>query len=589
MDFVKDFIQSIVDIVWGWPKLLPLMVVILLGSGIFITLRLRFIQLFKVKHAIDVIRGKYDNVQDAGDINHFQALAAALSATVGIGNIAGVATAIYYGGPGALFWMWITAVFGMALKYAEATLAVRFRKINPDGSASGGPMYYIEKGLGPKWKPLAIAFASFAVISSFGTGNSIQAFTCSDQILSEFKQALPTHSWLIQQVNFIGIEVEPVRIFTGIVLATLVALVILGGIRRIGKVAAKLAPFMALFYVVTALLILLMQADRIFPTFATIFAQAFNPRAELVGFAGGGFLIFLNTVVWGVKRGLFSNEAGQGSAPIAHSAAKTNEPAREGVVGGIGPFIDTILICTLTALVILSTGTWDRSPQGMMKGTVELSADGLVAPTDVSALPALDDWEKWQPGSQVFFLIEAPDEDDKDTMVRQKIMGRIKSTDSSAIIEWGEMPKGAIWTTDKEGAPEKRIFRDFKGATLTSHAFDVAFPGLGKWLVTLAAWLFAISTMISWSYYGEQGVLFLMGKKAIIPYKFIFCLGTIIAPIVVTTDSQLGELADFGTGWMLWANMPIVLALGYLAVRCNNDYFKRLKAGEFKKNTSKKA
>jgi len=209
MEQVKEFIQSIVDIVWGWPKLLPLMVVILLGSGIFITLRLRFIQLFQVRHAIDVIRGKYDNIKDDGDINHFQALAAALSATVGIGNIAGVATAIYYGGPGALFWMWITAVFGMALKYTEATLAVRFRKIHPDGSASGGPMYYIEKGLGPKWKPLAIAFASFAVISSFGTGNSIQAFTCSDQILSEFKQALPAHSWLIQNINFFGIDVEP--------------------------------------------------------------------------------------------------------------------------------------------------------------------------------------------------------------------------------------------------------------------------------------------------------------------------------------------------------------------------------------------
>ncbi len=482
MEHINEFIQSLVNIVWGWPKLLPLMVIILLGSGVIITLRLRFIQLFKVGHAIDVIRGKYDNVKDEGDINHFQALAAALSATVGIGNIAGVATAIYYGGPGALFWMWITAVFGMALKYTEATLAVRFRKINPDGSASGGPMYYIEKGLGPKWKPLAIAFASFAVISSFGTGNSIQAFTCSDQILSEFKQALPVHSWLVNPIRFVGIQVEPVRIMTGVVLALLVALVILGGIRRIGKVAAKLAPFMALLYVVSALLILLMHAERIIPTFVTIFSEAFRPRAELVGFAGGGFLLFLNTVVWGVKRGLFSNEAGQGSAPIAHAAAKTKEPAREGAVAMIGPLVDTLIICTLTGLVIVSTQTHEALVDG-----VRLNGSPLTALAFKTGL--------------------------------------------SPLFPWGDK------------------------------------------IITFAVFLFAISTAISWSYYGDRSAEYLFGPRAVRPYKLFYVFFHFIGAIV--SLEVVWGFGDVALGLMAIPNLIALIALSGKVINITNDYFAR--------------
>ena len=562
-----EIISGINGVLWG-----PWSFILLVLSGLLFTVWTKFTQYRALTHGIQVVRGIYDDPEDKGAINHFQALSAALSATVGLGNIGGVALAIGLGGPGSLFWMWVIGFLGMALKTVEITLSMMYRNIDDPDNPSGGAMWVIDQTLGKKGG----AFKTLAKI--------IGGIFCTTLLISTMTGGNMFQSWNVADLTNLYFGVP--QLVTGAVMAVLVGAVIIGGIKRIGSVAGKLVPLMCVLYIAAAIAVLFLNASEIPSMLSLIVSSAFSDTAGTGAFLGGS-VGFAFTV--GVKRALFSNEAGQGSAPIAHSAAKTNEPAREGVVGGIGPFIDTILICTLTALVILSTGTWDRSPQGMMKGTVELSADGLVAPTDVSALPALDDWEKWQPGSQVFFLIEAPDEDDKDTMVRQKIMGRIKSTDSSAIIEWGEMPKGAIWTTDKEGAPEKRIFRDFKGATLTSHAFDVAFPGLGKWLVTLAAWLFAISTMISWSYYGEQGVLFLMGKKAIIPYKFIFCLGTIIAPIVVTTDSQLGELADFGTGWMLWANMPIVLALGYLAVRCNNDYFKRLKAGEFKKNTSKKA
>ncbi|MBN1480534.1 sodium:alanine symporter family protein [candidate division KSB1 bacterium] len=482
MEKVNDFIQSLVSIVWGWPELMPLMVVILLGSGIFITLRLRFIQLFKTGHAIDVIRGKYDNPQDAGDINHFQALAAALSATVGIGNIAGVATAIHYGGPGALFWMWITAIFGMALKYAEATLAVQFRKINPDGSASGGPMYYIEKGLGPAWKPLAIAFAAFAVVSSMGTGNSIQAFTCADQILSEFKLALSPEHPLLAPINFLGIHVELVRLFTGLFLATLVALVILGGIKRIGKVAARLAPFMAIVYVVSALIILSIHADRIVPTFATILSEAFQPRAELVGFVGGGFLLFLNTVVWGVKRGLFSNEAGQGSAPIAHAAAKTNEPAREGAVAMIGPLVDTLIICSLTGLVIVSTQTY------------EVVVDGAR----------------------------------------------------------------------------------LNGSPLTALAFKTGLSPLFPWgdkIITFSVFLFALSTAISWSYYGDRSAEYLFGPGAIRPYK-IFYVCAHFAGAIVSLEIVWG-FGDVALGLMAIPNLIALVVLSGKVIRTTNDYFGR--------------
>lgn len=484
MESIRQFIQSAVDIVWGWPELLPLMVVILLGTGIYITFRMRWIQLFKVGHAIDVIRGKYDNVKDEGDINHFQALSAALSATVGIGNIAGVATAIHYGGPGALFWMWITAIFGMALKYSEATLAVRFRNIHEDGSASGGPMYYIEKGLGPRWKPLAIAFASFAVISSMGTGNSIQAFTCSDQILSEFNAALPANSWLITPVSFLGISVEPVRIMTGAILAGLVALVILGGIKRIGKVAARLAPFMALLYVVSALLILLMHLDRILPTFATILSQAFQPRAELVGFAGGGFLLFLNTVVWGVKRGLFSNEAGQGSAPIAHAAAKTKEPAREGVVAMIGPLVDTLIICSLTGLVIIST-------------------------------------------------------------------------QSHEVLEAGAR---------------------LNGSPLTAHAFQTGLSPIFPWgdkIITAAVFLFAISTAISWSYYGDRSAEYLFGSRAIRPYKLVYVAFHFIGAIV--SLELVWGFGDVALGLMAIPNLIALIALSGKVRSLTADYFSREK------------
>jgi len=278
MDTVKSVIDFTGGIVWNWPPQLPFLVILLVGTGIFLTVRLRFIQIRRFRHSLEVIAGHYDNPKDEGDISHFQALSAALSATVGIGNIAGVATAIHYGGPGALFWMWVTAIFGMCTKYVECTLSHYYRILHPDGSASGGPMYYIEKGLGSGWKWLGVAFAALAVICSFGTGNAIQSFTVADS----FRADLGVPPWI-----------------TGLITSTLVALVILGGIRRIGQVACRLAPGMAIIYVTGGLLVLVLNYDHIPATFALIFNEAFTPTAGLGGFAGATMTW---TLIWGIKR-----------------------------------------------------------------------------------------------------------------------------------------------------------------------------------------------------------------------------------------------------------------------------------------------
>jgi AGCS family alanine or glycine:cation symporter len=319
---------------------ITLQVVLLLGIGLFLTLRLGVIQIRRLGHGFAVASGRYDDPDEPGDVSHFQALTTALSATVGIGNIAGAAIAIHWGGPGALFWMWMTAFLGMATKFSEVTLAQKYRDVEEtsakwSGKVAGGPMYYIEKGLGPKWKPVAAFFAIMLGVTAFLTGNGIQANTVADAM----------------QTNF---RIEPW--ITGLVTSGIVALVILGGISRIGRVTSILAPLMAAIYVLAALTIILLNIGQVPATFALIFREAFNPSAGVAGTGVGAFLV---TLMWGVRRGLFSNEAGQGSAPIAHAAAKTDEPVSEGVVALLEPFIDTIIIVTMTALVVIMTGAWN--------------------------------------------------------------------------------------------------------------------------------------------------------------------------------------------------------------------------------------
>lgn len=546
MEVLERVVGFLNNLVWNTPEVLPAMVILLLGYGIFITLRMGFIQIRKFTHGVKVVSGFYDNPDDTGDVNHFQALSTALSATVGIGNIAGVAIAIHFGGPGALFWMWVTAFFGMAVKYSECTLSVKYRIKNTDGSVSGGPMYYIEKGLGPNWKWLAVIFACLAVICSFFTGNAIQANTVADVMENSFFIIVPTY-------------------VTGLITASIVGIVIIGGIKRIGYVTARLTPFMALIYVLGALLVLLINYDQIIPSFGTIFSYAFNPQAGAWGVGSG---LFITTMVWGVKRGLFSNEAGQGSAPIAHGAAKTEEPVREGVVALLEPFIDTILICTMTGLVIISTGVWD------MKHATEVNLNS----------PDLE-----------FQITETMDDETvlvvKEGIIQNGVMLRSAFPIDTVFANMAQTEyftgtidtQSLTATSDASGEQTGIVYGNeiYNGATLTSEGFEQGlaplFPG-GKYIVTLSVLLFAISTSISWSYYGDRSIQYLFGDKSIIYYKAVYVILHFIGAI--TALGTIWAIGDIALGLMTFPNLIALFALSGVVYSTTKDYFQRLQESE---------
>jgi len=344
MEEIVKFIDSIFvaynEYVGGYALL-----IMLVPTGLYFAFKFKFIHITQLRHTLQVIRGKFDKKEDTGDINHFRALTTALSATVGTGNIVGVALAIYYGGPGAVFWMWITGFLGMVLKFVECTLSFKFRKVHEDGSISGGPMYYMEMGLKKKLggfaKIMAVIFATATILCSLGTGNMAQSNSISDVLMTNYQ--IPV--WV-----------------TAIAVTALVLLVIVGGIKRIAEVTSKLVPFMAVFYFVGAIIIIIVFIDKIPGAFLLIFKSAFTGTAATGGFIGSVFII---TLRYGVARGLFSNEAGQGSAAIAHAAAKTKHPVREGLVASIGPLVDTLIICSLTALVVILTGAWQSGIEGV--------------------------------------------------------------------------------------------------------------------------------------------------------------------------------------------------------------------------------
>lgn len=564
-----SFLEIITGFLWG-----PWTFLVLMGAGILFTLWTKFIQFRAVTHGIAVVRGVYDDPDSPGAISHFQALSAALSATVGLGNIGGVALAIAAGGPGSLFWIWIIGFLGMAIKTVEVTLALMYRNTDDPDNPSGGAMWVIDKTLGKHndWRKTAAKIMAY--------------FFCCTLLLSSMTGGNMFQSWNVGDVLNVYFGIP--QIATGIVMALVVGAVIIGGIKRIGDVAGKVVPFMCAMYVLACFAVLAVNWSAIPSMFVLIVQSAFTPVA-----AGGAFLgvgVYAAFEI-GLKRALFSNEAGQGSAPIAHSAAKTDEASREGIVAGLEPLIDTILICTLTALVILLTGTWNRDPIGDIRGGIQISQEQgsdkaiFQSSSSVADLPELASWESWQPGSQIFVVVQVPDEEGGTKL--QQVYAEIKAGETAGQdhLEWQEAPAGTTWVLDENGNPDKRVYRKFAGASLTAHAFDRAFPGLGKWLVTIGTILFGLSTMISWSYYGEQGVVYMFGngKFAVFGYKLVFLLGTMIAPISVSTTRELGMLTDLGTGFMLWANMPILLMMGYLAVRDLSSYFKQLEAGEFKR------
>ena len=428
----------------------PLTLIALLGTGLYLTLRMGLVQIRGFRHSIHLIGGRYSSHKDVGEVSHFQALATALSATVGTGNIAGVATAITLGGPGALFWMWVTAFIGMATKFTECTLALKFREIAPDGTVAGGPMYTLLNGL--KMPKLATLFATFALIASFGIGNMVQANSVVDGLGFIFP-AVKEDGWLL-----------------GIVMAVLVGLVILGGVKRIAKVAATLVPFMAIFYVAGALLVLFNHLADIPAALWTIVNHALNPWA--VGGAAVG-----EAIRWGVARGLFSNEAGLGSSPMAHAAARTNEPVREGLVAMMEPFIDTLVICTMTGLVIVVTGAYLSRPE------------------------------------------------------------------------------------------------DAVGAALTAYAFSETLGAGGAWVVGVGLSLFAFSTIISWSYYGDRAAQFLFGARAVLPYRAVFTVMVVFGAAVPLP--LVWNLADITNILMALPNLLCLIMLAGLVRKLHDEYFAR--------------
>jgi AGCS family alanine or glycine:cation symporter len=448
METTETLIKSINGLVWG-----PPMLIMILGVGLFLSIGLKLMPVLRLGAGFRLMWKGRTGEESEGEIPPFQALMTALSATVGTGNIAGVATAVFLGGPGALFWMWLTALVGMATKYSEAVLAVRFREVDERGAYVGGPMYYIRNGLGSKWAWLGVLFAIFAAIAGFGIGNTVQANSVADVLNVNF--GLP--HWV-----------------TGVILMILVGLVLIGGIRRIGQVASSLVPLMAVSYVIAGLIVLAINATEIPAAFALVFEHAFSPVAAQGGFAGAAVWAAIR---FGVARGIFSNEAGLGSAPIAHAAAQTNSPISQGMVAMLGTFIDTIIICTITGLVIITSG---------------------------------------------------------------------------------------VWTSGESGA------------ALTSMAFRTALPGFGNYIVAISLAVFAFTTTLGWSFYGERCVEFLFGVRAILPYRVLWILAI---PLGATVNlGMIWLVADTLNAMMALPNLIALLLLSPVVFRLTREHFEKQKA-----------
>jgi len=522
----------------------------IVGTGVLFTVWSGFSQYRALTHGPAVIRGVYDDPGDPGAINHFQALSAALSATVGLGNIGGVALAIALGGPGAVFWMWVIGFLGMGIKLTEVTLSMLYRNTDDPENPHGGPMWVasgaLERG-NMAWlgRVIASVFCVTLLVSTATGGNMFQAWNVGELTQEYF--SIP--SWI-----------------TGVVLAVLVGMVIIGGIKRIGKVSATLVPLMVLLYLLAGSYVLAINIADIPAVFALIVKSAFAPTEATGAFVGG---TAASAFLFGLKRAVFSNEAGQGSSAIAHSAAKTDEPVREGIVAGLEPFIDTIVVCTFTALIILSTGIWNRGPDvafAEVPAATRSDAGWLLARTHLTG-------DEWYDGDSVSVVVRAHTRDE--VFDRHKIAGTVRQMGSEFSIDWDVFDSPAEPVIVGGG-----YYRSYVGATLTAKAFDSVLPGLGKWLISIAAWLFAISTMISWSYYGEQGVVYLAGEKPVVAYRIAYCSLIIIATLgFVQTDTDLDNVIGIGTGVLVLANIPICWFFGYQAMRAYKDYVARLKSG----------
>lgn len=582
MELFQRIVASVEYYVWefGLPgewfgapgQTIPFVVIALIGAGIWLTVRMSFIQLRRFGHGVAVTTGKYDDPNEPGDVSHFQALTTALSATVGIGNIAGVAIAIHWGGPGALFWMWVTAFLGMATKFTEVALAQHYRDIYKDegkeddqearllGTVSGGPMYYIEKGLGSNWKWMAVLSAILLGTVAFFTGNAVQANTVSDVMFADF-----------------GVNVW----ITGIITAGVVALVILGGITRIGRVTSVLAPGMAAIYVLGGLTILIFNMEEVLPTLGLIFQEAFNPTAGVAGTGAGAFLV---TMMWGVRRGLFSNESGMGSAPIAHSAAQTDEPVSEGVVALLEPFIDTIVICSITGLAILMTGVWNDTFPTVLDlssgNTSYVAVDPATGTASALKTEALQPFEVEQgvavqeagaPAQLAWYDVAVPrlftgctGVCDEESDLTNLFSGTVHPARGVAVAGDGTQ-HGTLYGMAVEN-----------GAPLTQLAFEKGLSPLGNWggyIVTISVLLFAVSTAISWNYYGNRCANYLFGENAILPYNIVYVIMHLVG--AVTALSVIWTIGDIFLGLVILPNLLAMVLLSGKVRGLLKSYFQR--------------
>jgi len=488
MEQISQVIGSINGWVWG-----PPMLILILGTGLYLSIGLKAMPLHRLGFGFRMLwQGRKE--QGSGDITPFNALMTSLSATIGTGNIAGVGTALAIGGPGALFWMWITALVGMATKYAEAVLAVRYREVDENNNHVGGPMYYIRNGLGRKWLWLATLFAVFGAVAGFGIGNTVQANSVAHGLEEQF-----------------GVP----EIWTGVVMAVLVGLVLIGGIRWIAQVAGKLVPLMALAYLVSGLIVLALNAGEIPGAIVTIVDYAFTPAAGVGGFAGASVML---AIQMGVARGIFSNEAGLGSAPIAHAAAETDSPVRQGTVAMLGTFIDTIIICTITGLVIVVSGQWKAVDPEF---TACQERGGVI----------------------------------EDSLERSWM---IRKADTVCTLEADD---GTVETFDKNQT----------GAALTSVSFGSELPGSGAYVVAIGLALFAFTTILGWSVYGERCIEYLFGVHAIIPFRVVWILAVPVGAI--TQLDFVWLLADTMNAMMAIPNLVALLLLSPVVFKVTKAFF----------------
>lgn len=513
MQQVNDFLSLIDNYIGGssW------FVYLLLGTGLFFTIYLKFPQFKFLGHAFKVVRGKFDKKGDQGDTSHFQALTTALSGTVGTGNIAGVALAIHLGGPAALFWMLVTAFLGMTTKFVEVTLSHKYREKTEDGLISGGPMYYMKNKLNMKW--LAAIFAIATILSSFGTGNLPQINSISNAIFATF-----------------GIK----HIITGAVLAVLLGFVIIGGIKRIAKVTEKLVPSMALIYFIGAFTVIFYNLENIVPSFLSVIKDVFTGSAATGGFLGATLAYAFNR---GVNRGLFSNEAGQGSAPIAHAAARTNEPVSEGMVALLEPFIDTIIICMITGMVLLSSGVWnEKFDNKFQQADLEILADSYTQNTNHKDLFLHITQKDTLTRYNGNLTVKDGEIQENVTIIHARSIAEevkvfIGENLYSGLLEvnGGQL----IMESDEEDAEHEIKLMGkslLHSAPLTTEAFKRSPMGdWGQYIVSIGLLLFAFSTAISWSYYGGRATTYLFGSKYVIYYRIVYVIGFFFAAFTDTT------------------------------------------------------